>query len=126
MFVKIIFFLIVEGRVAGRFLAAFFFRVGFGGGVDRCDFGFVVGGGDFFRIRIFLVAGRRAAGFIKDSRLLGRFLFFLWRFFRLFSRIMRRSASGRFSFGFNIVLSLSDIGGGRGFTSISGFLRFVF
>ena len=35
---------------------------GFGGGVDRCDFGFAVDGGGLSRTRIFLVAGPRAAG----------------------------------------------------------------
>ena len=59
---KIILSLAAEGLSAGRFLAASLSGDGFGGGVDRCDSGFAVGGGGLSRTRIFLVAGRRAAG----------------------------------------------------------------
>ena len=126
---KTILSLAAEGLLAGRFLAASLSGDGFGGGVDRCDFGFAVGGGDLSRTRIFLVAGRRAAGSctsIKDPRLPGHSSFSPWRPSRSFPRTMRRSASGRSSLGSNTVLSPSDTGGGRGFTSTSGFLRFAF
>ena len=59
---KTILSLTAEGLLAGRFLATPLSGDGFGGGVDRCDFGFAVDGGGLSRTRIFLVAGRRAAG----------------------------------------------------------------